>query len=230
MRLVALQEKDRKAMELRAELARVPEEKRNRERQLEEGAARLRTFKGRLVELEVKRKQLEVEVSAKREKIQRYKGQQLQTRKNEEYAALGHEIEIEEKKIQELEDAELELMEEAENLAPRIKEAEGQHEVEVENIRKSLVLLDERMGVLSKRLEELRLEREKASYGIPEDVLEVYERLFQSKKGAAIVPLEHGICTGCHMKVPQQVVLDATACRSLVNCPNCGRLVFLGST
>ena len=82
-----------------------------------------------------------MEAQAKRDLIARYRQQQLQTRKNEEYAALAHEIEAAEKIIASVEDRELDLMEELEKLTPQLATAEKLHADErskLQNILDSL--------------------------------------------------------------------------------------------
>ena len=55
------------------------------------------------------------------------------------------------------------------------------------------------------RLRELEADHAKLAGGVPEDVLDLYRRLFVKKGDAAVVPLESEICGGCHMKVPTQI-------------------------
>ena len=55
--------------------------------------AAIEAARGELQELEVKKKAIENEVGAAEERLAKYKSQQLQVRKNDEYQALGHEIE-----------------------------------------------------------------------------------------------------------------------------------------
>ena len=65
---------------------------------------------------EVERRKLQLDVEGKRTAIGRFKTQQQQTRKNDEFQALNNEIKHAEDNIQALEDRELELMEQAEAL------------------------------------------------------------------------------------------------------------------
>src|SRR5271163_439594 len=109
--LLTLQERDVRVLALSNEFEQLP---RQMEAIEEEVAARVARFdelknKTRLVETE--RKKIDLDVQTKRAAIARYKTQQQQTRKNEEFAALHHEIEHAEKEISALEDTELELME-----------------------------------------------------------------------------------------------------------------------
>ncbi|GAB4175886.1 MAG: zinc ribbon domain-containing protein [Terrimicrobiaceae bacterium] len=229
-RFLALQDRDRKASELRAELARIPDEKKAREKQLAESAARLDLARTRMKEIEIEKKSLDVEISAKKALIDRYKTQQLQTRKNEEYSALSHEISAAEAAITAIEDKEIVLMEEAESLAPKIAEAEALHATERAKIDRALALLNEKAPSIQTRLDELDSQRAVAVEGLDEDLLDLYQRLFKSKGGLAIVPIEHGVCTGCHMKVTHQTALEAKAGTTVVHCSNCGRILYAGST
>ena len=61
---------------------------------------------------------------------------------------------------------------------------------------------------------------------MPEDALSRYRRILKSKRDVAVVPIRHGACGGCHMKVTPQTVLSAKAADHLVSCDNCGRLIY----
>jgi predicted nucleic acid-binding Zn-ribbon protein len=56
-----------------------------------------------------------------------------------------------------------------------------------------------------------------------------FERLFNSKGDAAIVAIEHGVCTGCHMKVTTATAARVKAGKEIVNCEQCGRILYLGA-
>ena len=83
----------------------------------------LEQAKQHMIQLEVRRKDLDNDVEAKKEQIQKYAQQQLETRKNEEYTALGREIDHVKETISKIEDEELELMEEIDAYKPKIEEA-----------------------------------------------------------------------------------------------------------
>ena len=59
--------------------------------------------------------------------------------------------------------------------------------------------------------------------------LQRYERLLKMKGGSVVVGIEHGVCGGCHMKFPVQLVVSCQAERELVTCPNCGRILYYTS-
>ena len=226
-KLLTVQERDQRLRAFQTELANLPQERQSREKQIADSAARLEAAKTRAKEIEVEKRNLETEAQSKRDAIGRYRTQQLQTRKNEEYTALAHEIEAAEKAISSVEDRELELMAEAERLKPQISEAEKVHADEKARIEQILKGLDEKKTNLDSRIAALQAERDEKAHGLDEDVLYRYQRLFKTKNGSAIVPLEHEVCMGCHMKVTTQTVVAVKSQQELVHCPQCGRILYL---
>jgi predicted nucleic acid-binding Zn-ribbon protein len=87
--------------------------------------------------------------------------------------------------------------------------------------------LGEKSSALEKRMQELSKEREELAQKIDEDLLNRFERLFASKGDSAIVAVEHGVCTGCHMKLTTATVKDAEAGREIVSCEQCGRILYI---
>lgn len=226
-RLLTLQDRDLKILGLRQELRRIPEDRKIRERQLADCLAKLEASKANLRDIEAKKKSLEVEAAAKRNAIERYKTQQLQTRKNEEYSALANEIAAAEREISSIEDRELELMEEAEALAPAIREAEAVFAEEKSRIGKALAALDGKTPNIEALIKDLEMARAEAAQGLDNDLLEQYERIFRSKGGAAVVPLDGEACSGCHMNVTNQIAIAVRGEKSIVHCPSCGRILHL---
>ena len=225
--LLALQDRDQRLKTLRQELQAVPTEIASRQKLITDAAERLEASKSRAKAIEVEKKSLAVEADAKRAQIDRYKTQQLQTRKNEEYSALAHEIEAAEKQITAIEDKELVLMEEAESLAPAIAEAEKTFTSEKSRLDGQIATIKEKEGNLSTRISDLEKDRDAATQGIDEDLLERYDRLFHTKNTRAVVPVEHDVCSGCHMKVTAQTSLALRSDKELVSCPQCGRILHL---
>src|SRR5438105_15560662 len=113
-KLLVLQDRDRKLLMLRQELAHIPMERQQLQAKSAQGQSNLEAAKLRVRQLESDRKKLELDVDAKKELIGKYSLQQFQTKKNEEYRALANEIELCKEDIRKIEDRELELMEQAE--------------------------------------------------------------------------------------------------------------------
>jgi hypothetical protein len=113
-KLLILQDRDRKIGRLKAELAHIEPERESLRAKSAGANASLEALRQRVRQIESDRKRLELDVEAKKQQIERYANQQLQTRKNEEYRALANEIETCRKEITRIEDEEIELMEQTE--------------------------------------------------------------------------------------------------------------------
>jgi len=229
-KLLLLQERDQRLQTFLHEINGVPAEKRALEKELESARLQLERDKARAMEIEVERQRLEVEAGGKRTQIAKYQTQQLETRKNEEYAALKHEIERAEQDITKIEDRELELMQETEDLKPAIAAADAKFNAEKSRVAGLLKTAEEKVGVLQGRADELKVEREAIAAEVKaadEDLFDLYEKLFRSKAGRAIVPLEGNHCSGCHMTVTPATLRDAKLGTAVVSCEQCGRMVYV---
>src|SRR5260370_19048399 len=91
--LLALQGHDQGITAIETELARIPTEETSLDQKLAAQSARFEQLKNSTRQLETERKKLDLEVQSKQALIAKYKTQQMQTRKNEEFAAPNHEIE-----------------------------------------------------------------------------------------------------------------------------------------
>jgi uncharacterized protein len=226
-KLLTLQDRDQRLRSFQSELNHLPEERKAREKQIADSAARLDQGKLRAKGIEVEKRNFEVEAQAKRDLIARYRQQQLQTRKNEEYAALAHEIEAAEKIIASVEDRELDLMEELEKLTPQLATAEKLHADERSKLQNILDSLESKKTNLEARISELKSDRQRHAEGIDDEVLSLYEHLFKTKHGTALATLEHEVCMGCHMKVTAQTIVQVRAARQIIHCPQCGRILYM---
>ena len=226
--LLILQDRQQKIRQIQAEIRTVPLERAHLESQLAASAAGVEALKQKARQIEVERKKLELDVGTRAESIARLKTQQYQTRKNEEFRAIGHEIERYEGEVRKLEDQELELMIETDKLKGEIEVADKSARATKDSISRQLADLETKSQALGAQQQELETERRALAAQIDDDVLDQFERLFNSKGDAAVVAVEHGVCTGCHMKVTTATAASVKAGKEIVNCENCGRILYEG--
>ncbi len=226
--LLVIQDRDRKIRALQAELKAAPAERRERESQRAAATASLERAKLEAKELEVERKRLEVEAQAKRDSIGKFKGQQFQTRKNEEFQALNNEIKRYSDDIEKIEDRELELMERSEQARAKVAAAEKESAHLQAQVTARLADLDQKVAAIEAQLTDIGADRGRLAAQVDEDLLSRYDRLFASKGDAAVVPLEHEVCRGCHMKITPQTAVRVKAGREVMSCEQCGRILYSG--
>jgi len=222
--LLILQDRDQKIRQIRTEIETVPLRRKSLEAQLAASKASVETLKHRARQMEVDRKKLELDVGTRTDTISRLKTQQYQTRKNDEFQAIGHEIERYEKEIIKIEDEELELM----VLADKVKADLAEEEKKAAAVQNSIARQTADLEALESQLQALSKERSELAGKIDEDLLVSFERLFKSKGDAAVVAIEHGVCTGCHMKVTTATAAQVKAGKEIVSCENCGRILYEG--
>ena len=224
--LLVLQDRQQKIKQIQTEIKTLPLQRDHLESQLAASAAGVEALKQKGRQLEMNRKKLELDVGTRTETISRLKTQQYQTRKNDEFQAIGHEIERYENEIRRLEDEELEVMLAADKLKAEIEAAEKTARSTKESILRQLNDLETKSKTLESRQGELAKERETLASKIDDDLLHRFERLFNSKGDAAVVAIEHGVCTGCHMKVTTATAARVKTGKEIVSCENCGRILY----
>ncbi len=191
-----------------------------------EAQAALEQAKNKVKQTESDRKTLELEVEGKKQLIARYANQQLQTRKNEEYRALSHEIETCKADIFKIEDQEIALMEQAEAAQQEVARATQASNQARKLMEDQLSQLNTREQNLKRELAELEVNREDLAAAVDESARSRYERLFRSKGENVVVGVQHGVCGGCHMRLPPQLLVQCQAQQELIACSNCGRILY----
>ncbi len=225
-KLLILQDRDRQIQRVKGQLAHIEPERQMLQARAAETQHGLEEAKNRVKQIESERKTLELEVETKKQLISRYANQQLQTRKNEEYRALSHEIDTCKGDIFKIEDQEIELMEQAEAAHKQVILATQAAQQARKLMEDQLGQLATREQNLKKELAELTLNREELASAVEESARGRYERMIRSKGETVIVGVQHGVCGGCHMRLPPQLMVQCQAQQEIITCSNCGRILY----
>jgi predicted nucleic acid-binding Zn-ribbon protein len=225
-KLLVLQDRDRQIIRINDEIAHIgPEREALKARALGAQAA-LDAAKNQVKHIESERKKLELDVEAKKQQIEKYALQQFQTKKNEEYRALAHEIETCKQAIVKLDDQQIELMEKAELAQKQVAAANAVLNDARKQVDGQVAELGKREENLKKELAELEANRAQLLAAVEDSARSRYERLLKNKGATVVVGVQHGVCGGCHMKLPAQVLVTCQAQSEIVTCINCGRILF----
>lgn len=224
--LLVLQEKDRKIAKLQREIRDIPTRKADIDKQLEGAKTRLSQAREALKQVTSDLKQLEIEAETNREKIVKYKQQQMEAKNNDQYRAFLQEIAAAEKLISGLEDREIVLMEKVESSKKTVADREAELKEEEDGVSEEKEMLEERLREVQEDVDALMADRGRLTSAISPSLLSKYERLFKNKGDFAVVQVENNHCSGCHMKLPPQVTNDALNPDKLVICNFCGRMLI----
>lgn len=225
--LLKIQERDLRLQNLRKELERIPRDQEQARTRLAAHEKAMEEASARLKENEVAIKSVELDVSTRKETIVRLKNQQFETRKNEEYRALGHEVTRYSKDIDELETKELELMERSDELRKVLAEAEAAYKLTKGGVDEEIAVLEKRADTFSKEVAGLETERSDLAAAIDEDLLDLYNRILKLCGAPVVVQISPvRQCEGCHVRVTPATLSLAVAGKELVNCENCSRILY----
>ncbi len=224
--MLQLQEKDQKITALGKELERIPRETAEAESRLKRDQETADAVRGRIQENEVAMKNLELDIETRRTTITKLKIQQYETKKNEEFRALGNEVIRYGEEVVALEDRELELMEKGEKMRKEWEAAEARRNQTKAQVEEEVAGHAVRAEGSKRRIAELREERKAIAGRYDADLNGLYDRILKSKGDAAVAALEHGICGGCHMKVTKTTLHSVKLGEALTQCENCGRVLY----
>ena len=225
--IVALQKKDRRLIKIMREIRDIPKRRREIEAQLDGARIKLETAQDSRKHTEAMLKDLELDIESCKEKVTKYKNQQMDAKTNEQYRAFVKEIGGIEEQIKDLEDKEMRLLEDLERGKTIESECTERLDTEKAGIADELEELTDRAEELEEQADMLKQERVRAASQCDKSLLQKYTRILQNKKDYAVVMVESGgHCGGCHMKLPPQVIHDARNPQKVVACNFCGRIVY----
>jgi predicted nucleic acid-binding Zn-ribbon protein len=225
--LLILQDRDRRLLALAKDLEKLPQDEARAKAKLAGGQATVTRTHDALLDCELRLKRLELDAGTRRTTIQRLKLQQFETRKNEDYQAIGHEITRSEKEVDELETRELELMEEMDAARKVWQAAQATSAHERTLVEEDLASITRRREQLESERHDVTVQRDALAAQVPESILPLYERLMKSKAGLAVAPMHEGKCGGCHMKLIASTVVTVQSASELARCEDCGRILYL---
>ncbi|WP_404425391.1 zinc ribbon domain-containing protein [Nibricoccus sp. IMCC34717] len=223
--LLILQDRDSKRLGLQAQLTAVPREVAAVEQKIASERAAIEAAKAEWQGLEAKKKGIENEIGSAEQKLAKYKTQQSAVRKNDEFQALGKEIETTQAGVAALEEQELGVMYQIDEAKKRFAAAEAELKKNISGHEAKLKALRERDVNLRAELKAAEAEVAQARAPLPEPVTRQYDRI-AVRTQPAVVALRGSKCTGCHLKVSSEVESDSRKSEKLATCDQCGRIVW----
>ena len=226
-KLLKLQECDRHRDRILGQLDRIPIEvegyktKIDTERKATDAARRV------VKELEVRRKDLDNEVGSSEGQLNRYKTQQLTVKKNEEYRALQHEIDTISAKISALEEEEIGVMLMIDESTESAKRDEARRKIAIEEYERQIAQRSQHKVEYEQELEGAKEACRQAEEDIGKSELQSYYYIKkQVKRQPIVVPVVEHKCTGCHIKLPTDLEVEARISKEMVSCNSCGRVLY----
>lgn len=196
---------------------------------LEELREHERAERHKVPELERQLRSAEWEVEATRETMKAHEGKLYSGKVTnpKELVALHEDVTLVKARQRQQEDVALQVMvqlEEQQALhASLARELAG-----VEAERKELeARLTEQQRQLQAEVKQLTLQWEEVASAVPQKELDLYKKLLTTKQGRALARVERAMCQGCRINLPMTVQQQVRTNQKLVQCPSCGRVLFI---
>jgi predicted nucleic acid-binding Zn-ribbon protein len=225
-KLLMLQECDSKRLGLEQQLHSVPREVAAVEARIAAEKSAIETAKAEWHGLETKKKELELEIRTAEEKIAKYRTQQSQVRKNDEYQALTHEIDSTQAAIGGLEEQEIAVMLTIDEAKKRFAAAEGELKRNIIGHEARIRALREHEAQLTAEVAAAQAASAAARPPVPPSYLKIYDRVAVKPGHPVCVTVNGGRCGGCHLKVPTHIEVMARNGSEIATCDQCGRVLY----
>ena len=226
-KLLELQQLDLKIEALKILETQIPEQKRKYDIHKKRLKDELEESELRLKKLQVEQHECEVDIEQRQAEILKKDGNLLEVKKNEEYQALLHEIDMLKKQIGIREERIIAIMIEVDEAKAHFDEDKTRIEGEQREIDEACAKIDAELAESVENRKQLELERTPLIKAIDKSIYSRYARIRKAKKsGPAVVALNGESCSGCNMAVRAQVVNEILAGETVHACSHCGRILY----
>ena len=225
-RLIELQALDLRMAEISAQRRRMPERLEAAQRPLRAAMDAHKEASLVVESLTKERKGFERELETHEAHIEKMKGRTGEIKTNKEYQAHLFEIELASKKKGEIEERILGIMEQIDSVQQRLKEAQAKVGEAERAFAQEKQKISEQEARLSAELLELEARHEAATKDLPPDLLGRYLKLKTQRKEQALAALRAGICQGCRLQLPPQLVAEVKRSDELQTCGYCHRILY----
>jgi predicted nucleic acid-binding Zn-ribbon protein len=179
-------------------------------------------------QLESNNNSLEKEIMEIGEKIAKSKVRQLSVKKNEEYQALENEISTLTLLQSQKEDEQIEVLVNIDDAKATAEIAQDKIALKVKDLERQKQGLEDRVAQVKIELLDLQKEIETARNQVDAEMLKTYERVKKVVARAPyLAPLKDQKCSGCNLRVSNDVISTALVEQKLTQCDQCGRIVYI---
>ena len=225
--LLGLQERDLELDRLRSELSAVPAKISGLKAEIQTAKTALEDAKKEMTQLQLAKKQKELDLDSQESAIRKHSTELNAVKTNEAYRALLGEIEKAKQEKSALEDQILQIMEQGDQAGRVWKEKESGSKSHEADLLKQISDWESKQKELEQLISSKDAERTQALSSLSKNLADQYSKLRIGYRGAAVVPIRKEQCSGCHMKVSQNLINEVRRAQKLMTCESCSRIVYL---
>jgi predicted nucleic acid-binding Zn-ribbon protein len=224
--LIELQTLDLRISEIKEQRRKIPTLIQAAEAPLTEGKQQLQSASALVQALVKERRDRERDLDAHEAQIAKMRGRLTELKTNKEYQAHLFEIEMANKKKGEIEEQILTLMERIDKVQGEVNQAQAKAADAERAFVQEKSRLEESATTLETELIQLEQKHKEAVAKADADLLGRYMKLKASRKEVAVVPVRDGICTGCRLQLPPQLIAEVKRSQAVHACTYCHRILY----
>jgi len=226
--LLLLHGRDRRYGKLEEELKLLPDDIKRMEKKILTENESIDLAVSEWKQLESQNNSLEKEIIEIGEKISKSKVRQLGVKKNEEYQALENEISSLTLLQSQKEDEQIEVLVNIDDAKATAEIAQDKIVSKVKNLERQKQGFEDRIAQVKTELQDLNKEIETARTQVEAEMLKTYDRVKKVVARAPyLAPLKDQKCSGCNLRVSNDVISTALVEQKLTQCDQCGRIVYV---
>jgi len=226
--LLLLHGRDRRYGKLEEELKLLPDDIKRMEKRISTENESIDLAVSEWKQLESQNNSLEKEIIEIGEKISKSKVRQLGVKKNEEYQALENEISSLTLLQSQKEDEQIEVLVNIDDAKATAEIAQDKIVSKVKDLERQKQGFEDRIAQVKTELQDLHKEIETARTQVEAEMLKTYDRVKKVVARAPyLAPLKDQKCTGCNLRVSNDVISTALVEQKLTQCDQCGRIVYV---
>ena len=224
--LIDLQKLDLRITEITEIRRKIPERLYTAEVPLREATQLLNDTKAAGEAAVKERRAHEKDLEAHEGHTEKMKSHAASLKTNKEYQAHLFEVELANKKRGDFEERILLAMDKVDQLQKTINELQEKKAMLEKVFTGEKQGLDARDKELATELAQLELRHREAAGRIEKSLLDRYNQVKASRKDQPLAAVRDGICAGCRLQIPPQLIAQVKRSDDLQICPYCRRMLY----
>jgi predicted nucleic acid-binding Zn-ribbon protein len=224
--LIELQALDLRILEIKEQDRKIPSILQAAETPLQEARQHLQRATASVETLTKERRDRERDLEAHEAQVGKLRARLMELKTNKEYQAHLFEIEMANKKKGEIEEQILTLMERVEKQQEEAKQAEARASEAERMFAQEKVRLETLAAGLGVELAQLDQKQNQVAGQVDKSLFARYTKLKAGRKDLALAPIRNGICAGCRLQLPPQLVAEVKRSDELQTCTYCHRILY----
>lgn len=185
------------------------------------------SFQEKVKQSQLKRKELELDLSSKEGNVRKAQGDLYQLKTNKEYQVKLREIESLKADASLLEEDVINVLDKIEEEENKVNEEKEKLAGEENDFREKEKKIKEELKSLEIEIKGLEDKRKIMTDTIDRNIFSAYERLIAIRSGLAIAAADTEHCGACHIRITAQQINEIKMYKDLVMCENCVRILYI---